>query len=170
MVHQDGNPIRDLLMRVTENIRWVPEFGKARELDWLRNMDDWMISKKRYYGLALPIYKCADCDTFEIMGSEDELRERAVEGWDEFEGHSPHRPWVDAVKIQCQQQGCERQAVQNPRRGQPVAGRRNRIVLHSGISETIRITGRSGSPPTGYPRVSPDSSGTGSTACSLWAR
>ena len=95
------DPIRDLLMRVTENIRWVPEFGKARELDWLRNMDDWMISKKRYYGLALPIYKCADCDTFEIMGSEDELRERAVEGWDEFEGHSPHRPWVDAVKIQC---------------------------------------------------------------------
>ena len=49
------DPIRDLLMRVTENIRWVPEFGKARELDWLRNMDDWMISKKRYYGLALPI-------------------------------------------------------------------------------------------------------------------
>ena len=94
-------PIRDLLMRVTENIRWVPEFGKARELDWLRNMDDWMISKKRYYGLALPIYKCDDCDTFEIMGSEDELRERAVEGWEEFEGHSPHRPWIDAVKIQC---------------------------------------------------------------------
>ena len=94
-------PIRDLLMRVTENIRWVPEFGKARELDWLRNMDDWMISKKRYYGLALPIYKCDDCDTFEIMGSEDELRERAVEGWEEFEGHSPHRPWIDAVKIKC---------------------------------------------------------------------
>ena len=35
------------------------------------------------------------------MGSEDELRERAVEGWDDFEGHSPHRPWIDAVKIQC---------------------------------------------------------------------
>ena len=95
------DPIRDLLMEVTENIRWVPEFGKARELDWLRNMDDWMISKKRYYGLALPIYKCSDCDTFEIMGSEHELKERAVEGWDEFEGHSPHRPWVDSVKISC---------------------------------------------------------------------
>ncbi len=99
------DPIRDLLMRVTENIRWVPEFGKARELDWLRNMDDWMISKKRYYGLALPIYKCGECDSFEIMGSEDELRERAVEGWEEFEGHSPHRPWIDAVKIQCG--GCD---------------------------------------------------------------
>ncbi len=98
------DPIRDLLMNITENIRWVPEFGKARELDWLRNMDDWMISKKRYYGLALPIYKCADCGSFEIMGSEDELRERAVEGWEDFEGHSPHRPWIDAVKIRCD--GC----------------------------------------------------------------
>ena len=63
-----------------------------------------MISKKRYYGLALPLYKCADCNTFEIMGSEDELRERAVEGWEDFAGHSPHRPWIDAVKIRCN--GC----------------------------------------------------------------
>ncbi len=94
-------PVRDLLMRVTENIEWVPAFGKARELDWLRNMDDWMISKKRYYGLALPIFECGECGEFEIIGSEHELRERAVEGWDEFEGNSPHRPWVDAVKIEC---------------------------------------------------------------------
>ena len=94
-------PIRDLLMDITRQIEWVPAFGEARELDWLRNMDDWMISKKRYYGLALPIFKCGDCGGFEIIGSEDELRERAVEGWDEFEGHSPHRPWVDAVKITC---------------------------------------------------------------------
>ena len=94
-------PVRDLLMRITENIEWIPSFGKARELDWLRNMDDWMISKKRYYGLALPIFECAECGEFEVIGSEHELRERAVEGWHEFEGHSPHRPWVDAVKIDC---------------------------------------------------------------------
>ena len=60
-----------------------------------------MISKKRYWGLALPIYPCEACGTFEVIGSEVELQERAVEGWDEFEGHSPHRPWVDAVKIAC---------------------------------------------------------------------
>ena len=88
-------------MDITRQIEWVPAFGEARELDWLRNMDDWMISKKRYYGLALPIFKCGECGEFEIIGSEDELRERAVEGWDEFAGHSPHRPWVDAVKITC---------------------------------------------------------------------
>ena len=94
-------PVRDLLMRITENIEWVPAFGKARELDWLRNMDDWMISKKRYYGLALPIYECNGCGEFDVIGSEHELRERATEGWENFEGHSPHRPWVDAVKISC---------------------------------------------------------------------
>ncbi|MXY46978.1 MAG: class I tRNA ligase family protein, partial [Chloroflexi bacterium] len=86
-------------------IRWVPEFGYARELDWLRNMDDWMISKKRYYGLALPIYKCAECGWFDVIGSETELQCRAVEGWDEFAGNSPHRPWVDSVKIRCDRCG-----------------------------------------------------------------
>ena len=94
-------PVRELLMRVTENIEWVPAFGRARELDWLLNMDDWMISKKRYYGLALPIFECAECGEFEVIGSEEELEDRAVEGWDEFAGNSPHRPWVDAVKIGC---------------------------------------------------------------------
>jgi len=98
------DPIREDLMEITRQIRWIPEFGLDRELDWLRNMDDWMISKKRYYGLALPIYDCPRCGTFEVIGSEVELKERAVEGWDRFEGHSPHRPWIDAVKIACS--GC----------------------------------------------------------------
>ncbi len=97
--------LRGPLMRITEQIRWIPSFGKERELDWLRNMDDWMISKKRYWGLALPIYECQSCGHFEVIGSETELRERAVEGWEEFEGHTPHRPWVDAVKIRCSRCG-----------------------------------------------------------------
>ena len=93
--------LRYKIMDVTRKARWIPDFGLARELDWLRNMHDWMISKKRYYGLALPIYECQACGRFEVIGSETELKERAVEGWAEFEGHSPHRPWVDAVKISC---------------------------------------------------------------------
>ena len=96
--------LRELIAGVTRKIQWIPEFGLQRELDWLRNMDDWMISKKRYWGLALPIYKC-DCGHFEVIGGEAELRERAVEGWEGFEGHSPHRPWVDAVKVRCSQCG-----------------------------------------------------------------
>ncbi|HUW97213.1 MAG TPA: class I tRNA ligase family protein, partial [Anaerolineae bacterium] len=96
--------LRYQIMDVVRQIRWIPEFGLERELDWLRNMDDWMISKKRYWGLALPIYDC-ECGHFEVIGSEDELKERAVEGWDEFEGHSPHRPWIDAVQIRCPECG-----------------------------------------------------------------
>jgi isoleucyl-tRNA synthetase len=97
--------MRPRMMEITREIRWIPEFGEEREIDWLRNMGDWMISKKRYYGLALPIYECEHCGTFEVIGSKEELAERAVEGWDEFEGHSPHRPWVDEVKIGCRECG-----------------------------------------------------------------
>ncbi|MBC7249565.1 MAG: isoleucine--tRNA ligase [Anaerolineae bacterium] len=99
------NNLRYQIMEVVQETRWIPEFGFEREMDWLRNMHDWMISKKRYWGLALPIWECAECGHFEVIGSEHELKERAVEGWEEFEGHTPHRPWIDAVKIRCQKCG-----------------------------------------------------------------
>ena len=92
--------LRSLVADVAAKITWLPGFGLQRELDWLRNMDDWMISKKRYWGLALPIYKCS-CGHFEVIGSDEELRSKATKGWEEFDGHSPHRPWIDAVKIDC---------------------------------------------------------------------
>ncbi len=92
--------LRYQIMESASNVNWIPSFGLKRELDWLRNMDDWMISKKRYYGLALPIWKC-ECGWYDVIGSKEELKERAVEGWEEFEGHSPHRPFIDKVKIKC---------------------------------------------------------------------
>ena len=98
--------LRSLVADVAAKITWLPGFGLQRELDWLRNMDDWMISKKRYWGLALPIYECS-CGHFEVIGSDEELRSRATKGWDEFQGHSPHRPWIDAVKIDCPKCGGE---------------------------------------------------------------
>jgi len=93
--------LRQMMMEVTSQIRWIPEFGLERELDWLRNMHDWMISKKRYWGLALPIWYCDECQRTEVIGGRDELAQRAVEGFAEFDGHSPHRPYIDAVKIAC---------------------------------------------------------------------
>jgi isoleucyl-tRNA synthetase len=95
--------LRYQIMDVIRDIKWIPGFGYERELDWLLNMHDWMISKKRYWGLALPIYDC-ECGTVNVVGGREELAERAVEGWDQFEGHTPHRPYVDAVKIRCS--GC----------------------------------------------------------------
>lgn len=86
------------MMRESEKINWIPGFGKDREMDWLRNMHDWMISKKRYWGLALPIWEYPD-GTFEVIGSRDELKARAVEGWEDFDGHTPHRPHIDKIKI-----------------------------------------------------------------------
>ena len=96
--------LRKPLMEIAKKIRWIPSFGLERELDWLNNMQDWLISKKRYWGLSLPIYECS-CGNFEVIGSKEELKERAVEGWEELENHSPHRPWVDKVKIKCSKCG-----------------------------------------------------------------
>jgi isoleucyl-tRNA synthetase len=93
--------LRYEIMESVRQIKWIPSFGFEREMDWLRNMDDWMISKKRYWGLALPIFDCTQCGTFEVIGSKEELEERAIAGWEEFAGHTPHRPWVDAIKICC---------------------------------------------------------------------
>ncbi len=98
---------RERIMDSARSARWIPEWGVERELDWLRNMGDWMISKKRYWGLALPIWECHQCSHFEVIGGRDELKARAVSGWDKFDNHSPHRPWVDEVRIRCAQCGDE---------------------------------------------------------------
>jgi isoleucyl-tRNA synthetase len=97
--------LRYQIMDVVDQIRWIPAFGQARELDWLRNMHDWMISKKRYWGLALPIWVCDECKHFEVVGSDEELEQRAAAGWETFAGHTPHRPFVDAVKLTCSRCG-----------------------------------------------------------------
>ncbi|MFQ6095227.1 MAG: isoleucine--tRNA ligase [Candidatus Bathyarchaeia archaeon] len=99
--------LRYQIMESAKQVRWIPEFGLQQELDWLKNMEDWMISKKRYWGLALPIWECQECGNFEVIGSKEELKSRAVEGWEIFEGHTPHRPWIDAVKIRCQKCGAK---------------------------------------------------------------
>ncbi len=90
--------LRGEIAEVTKQVEWIPSYGKERELDWLKNMHDWMISKKRYWGLALPIWTFED-GSFFVVGSETELKELAVEGWEEFEGKTPHKPWIDKVKI-----------------------------------------------------------------------
>ncbi|MBM84004.1 MAG: isoleucine--tRNA ligase [Planctomycetaceae bacterium] len=94
---------REEIKDVTRQIRWLPESidGQDREVEWLSNMGNWMISKKRFWGLALPIWVNEnDPKDFEVIGNLAELKERAVEGWDDFEGNTPHRPWVDNVVIE----------------------------------------------------------------------
>jgi isoleucyl-tRNA synthetase len=104
---------RDEIKANVRRARWIPEYCEDLELDWLGNMGDWMISKKRYWGLALPIFTCEDggCGWFDVVGGREELKARAVEGWEEFEGdpenpNTPHRPHIDKVKISCEKCGC----------------------------------------------------------------
>ena len=73
--------------------------GKRMD-DWLLNMGDWNISRRRFYGLPLPFYPCA-CGHSNVIGSRLELEERALGGIDQLE--ELRRPWIDAVKIACEQ-------------------------------------------------------------------
>jgi isoleucyl-tRNA synthetase len=98
------DPLREPMAEVVRSIRWLPSFGLERELDWLRNMSDWMISKKRYWGLALPFWICPN-EHLTVIGGRDELFERALSGVEFLE--SPHRPWVDEIVIRCDECGDE---------------------------------------------------------------
>ncbi len=103
---------REEIKDVTRQIKWLPDSidGQEREIDWLTNMGDWMISKKRFWGLALPIWVNEnDPSDFDVIGSLAELKERCVEGWGDFEGNTPHRPWIDGVIIESQTPGKEGQ-------------------------------------------------------------
>ena len=95
---------REKIKKVVDDVNWIPNWGKEREHEWLDNMGDWMISKKRFWGLALPIWVFED-DSFYVVGSEQELKDLAVSGYDEFKGNSPHRPWVDNIQIRHPESG-----------------------------------------------------------------
>ncbi len=102
----DTRTLRERMKGTAQKITWIPGFGLDREMDWLTNMHDSLISKKnRYWGLALPIWECPKCHHFEVIGSKEELRQKAVAGYKEFEGKSPHKPQIDSVKIKCTECG-----------------------------------------------------------------
>src|SRR6188472_4430647 len=91
--------VRPKLLEENAKVEWVPEYMGKRMDDWLRNMGDWNISRRRYYGLPLPIYPCA-CGHVTVIGSRAELEERALGGLDQLE--ELRRPWIDEVPIRCE--------------------------------------------------------------------
>src|SRR5436309_8105728 len=94
--------LRPRLLEANATVKWTPEYMGKRMDDWLRNLRDWNISRRRYYGLPLPIYPCS-CGHVNVIGSKRELEERATTGFDQLE--ELHRPWIDAVKIRCESCG-----------------------------------------------------------------
>ena len=94
--------LRQQLLDANATVEWTPAYMGKRMDDWLRNMGDWNISRRRYYGLPLPIYEC-ESGHVTVVGSKAELAERAVSGLDQLE--ELRRPWVDEVPIRCEECG-----------------------------------------------------------------
>ena len=91
--------LRQPLLDANATVEWTPAYMGKRMDDWLRNMGDWNISRRRYYGLPLPFYPCS-CGHLNVIGSRAELEERALGGLDQLE--ELRRPWIDAVPIRCE--------------------------------------------------------------------
>ncbi|MGH9187291.1 MAG: isoleucine--tRNA ligase [Acidimicrobiales bacterium] len=100
--------IREPLRRANAEVEWIPAYMGLRMDDWLVNMSDWNISRRRYYGLPLPFYPCG-CGHLNVIGSRSELEERATGGLDQLE--ELRRPWIDAVGIRCEACGREAQRI-----------------------------------------------------------
>ena len=98
-----ADEVRQPMLDAAAAVHWVPEYAGARMADWLRNMGDWNISRRRYWGLPLPFYPCQACGHLTVIGSKAHLEERAISGLDQL--RELHRPWIDRVVIRCE--ACE---------------------------------------------------------------
>ena len=96
--------VKEDLIRNNNTINWIPEsIGKGRFGDWLENVQDWGLSRNRYWGTPLPVWQC-ECGHQDCIGSIEELKEKADNCPDDIE---LHRPYIDAVTIKCPKCGNE---------------------------------------------------------------
>jgi len=96
---------KDKIIEENNKIKWHPDYvGTKRFGNWLNNMVDWGISRNRYWGCPLPFWVCDECGAFEVVGSREELIERANEEL-KYEDIDLHRPYVDNITIKCQHCG-----------------------------------------------------------------
>lgn len=97
--------VKEDLIRNNNTVNWIPEsIGKGRFGDWLENIQDWGISRNRYWGTPLPVWECS-CGHQECIGSRAELAERS--GNPDDAKVELHRPYIDAVTFKCPDCGGE---------------------------------------------------------------
>jgi len=98
--------LQDKIIEENKKINWYPSFvGEKRFGNWLENMNDWAISRNRYWGTPLPLWKC-ECGHTEMIGSREELAEKAIEEVDP-KTIDLHKPYVDDIHIKCPKCGKE---------------------------------------------------------------
>ena len=92
--------VRDDLVRNNKTVNWIPEsIGEGRFGNWLENIQDWGISRNRYWGTPLNVWECADCGHMESIGSREELAERS--GNPQAKTVELHRPYIDEITMTC---------------------------------------------------------------------
>ena len=92
--------VKDDLIRNNNTINWIPKsIGKGRFGDWLNNIQDWGISRNRYWGTPLNVWQCEGCGKMECIGSRQELEEKS--GNPEAQTVELHRPYIDAITLTC---------------------------------------------------------------------
>ncbi len=95
-----SDEIKSLMKKEAQKVGWHPEYAGRLMQDWLDNMENWNISRKRYWGLPLMFFECK-CGNLEVIGSLKELGEKAVNKKSVDELPELHRPWIDKIKIRC---------------------------------------------------------------------
>lgn len=94
--------IRKDLLKAADTVNWTPEFMGKTMHQWLTDMGDWNISRRRFYGLPLPFYPCEKCGHLNVIDSREELRARAIDPAKVDALPHLHRPYIDEVKITCE--------------------------------------------------------------------